>query len=179
VANSTVTGLVSVNVATSDNVGVVRVELRVNGVVVGIDSTAPFGFMWDSAGVSNGMASLSAVAFDGAGNSTASPTTTVNVANSIVLLPTDTAAPVVAIASPVAGIVSGRVTISTNASDNNGPAGIAQSLYIDGALHASGTGTTLAYSWNTRKVAPGPHLIEVRAKDAAGNVASSSVTVTR
>ena len=181
-ASSTVSGVVAVNVAANDNIGVTRVELRVNGVTVAIDSAAPFNFSWDSTGVANGMANLAAYAFDAAGNSTASTVASVNVANvANVIGPivADTTAPVVSIVNPVAGYVSGTVSVNANASDNSGAAGIRQSLYIDGVLRASGTGGTLAYSWSTRKVAAGQHILQVVAKDAAGNAATRSVTVTR
>lgn len=82
-ANATVSGLVPVDVAASDNVGVARVELKVNGATVGTDTTAPYGFSWDSNGVANGVATLVATAFDTAGNSRASTAITVNVANPV------------------------------------------------------------------------------------------------
>jgi hypothetical protein len=86
----------------------------------------------------------------------------------------------VQIVNPVAGNVSGSVTISVSASDNSGAAGIAQTLYIDGALKATGTGSTLSYNWNTRprNLAGGTHTIKAIVKDTAGNTSSTSVNVT-
>jgi len=176
---STATGVIPVDVVASDNVGVTRVELRVNGSVVAIDSTPPFGFSWDSTGIPNGMSKLVAYAFDAAGNATASSEIAVNVSNGATGTVKDTTPPVVSIVSPVAGIVTGSVTISTNASDNNGVAGISQALYIDGARVATGTGSTLGYNWNTRKTTAGLHTIQVTSKDAAGNAASASVQVSK
>jgi thermitase len=86
---------------------------------------------------------------------------------------------VVAIINPTAGAVSGTVNVSVNASDNNGAAGINMSVYIDGKLKASGAGSSLSFSWNTRKEAAGSHTVQVVAKDAAGNTSSTSVQVTR
>lgn len=80
--SSTVSGLVPVDVTVSDNVAVVRVELRVNGSTVASDSSSPFAFSWDSSGNANGISELVAVAYDAAGNSTASSAVQVNVANS-------------------------------------------------------------------------------------------------
>jgi hypothetical protein len=54
-----------------------------------------------------------------------------------------------------------------------------QSLYIDGALVAKGTGASLSYNWNARKASPGNHTIQAIAKDAAGNSTSSTITVQR
>lgn len=76
-----VSGLVSVNVTASDNVGVNRVELKVNGTTVAVDQAAPYQFSWDSAGAANGSATLVAVAYDLAGNAGSSASVGVKVAN--------------------------------------------------------------------------------------------------
>jgi hypothetical protein len=177
--SSTVSGLVSVSVNAADNVGVTRVDLKVNGTVVASDIAGPFGFSWDSASVANGMNNLVAVAYDAAGNVASSSTVSVNVSNAVQQPVADTVAPVVAIANPTAGAVSGVVNVSVNASDNSGAAGINMSVYIDGQLKASGAGSSLSYSWNTRKIAAGTHTIQAVAKDAAGNTSTTSVQVTR
>ena len=178
-ASATVSGLVAVNVSATDNVGVANVALQVNGTTVAVDSSLPFAFNWDSSGVPNGMATLVAVASDAAGNKASSAAVSVNVSNYVVPPVADTTPPVVSITSPVAGKVSGTVSITVSASDNSSAAGISQWIYIDGALKATGTGSALAYSWNTRKVAYGMHTIQAVAKDAAGNTSSTSVQVTR
>jgi thermitase len=178
-AGSTVSGLVSVSVNAADNVGVARVDLKINGTVVASDATGPYTFSWDSTGVANGMNNVSAIAYDAAGNVATSSTVQVNVANAAPAPVADTTAPVVAIANPTTGAVSGTVNVTVNATDNNGAAGINMSVYIDGQLKASGAGSSLAYSWNTRKVAAGTHTIQAVAKDAAGNTSTTSVQVTR
>lgn len=177
--SSTVSGSVPVSVHSSDNAGVARVDLKVNGTVVATDSAAPYSFSWNSTGVANGMASLVAVAYDAAGNAGASAAVSVNVANSTSAAPvSDTIAPVVSINNPVAGAVSGTVAISVSASDNAGAASIRTSLSIDGKVVSNGQGGSLSYSWNTRKAASGTHTIAVTARDAAGNASSKSVSVT-
>lgn len=178
-ALATVSGLVPINVTATDNVGVTRVELRVNGVLASTDLSAPYQFSWDSNKVANGSASLVATAFDAAGNSKASSSVSVNVAN-ISALPADTVAPNVTISSPAAGaVVAGVVSVKLAASDDSGAAGITQSLYIDGALVSTGTGASLSYSWNTRKLAAGGHTVQAVARDAAGNSKSVTVSVTK
>jgi subtilisin family serine protease len=181
-SSSTVSGVVGVTVNASDNVGVARVDLTVNGTVVATDSTAPYSFSWNSAGVANGMANLVAIAYDAAGNAGKSTTVAVNVANqttSTVTTGTDTSPPAVKISNPVAGAVSGTVSVSVNASDNAGAAGISTVLKIDGVTMAQGTGGTLGYSWNTRKISYGQHVLTAQATDAAGNTSTTSVTVTK
>lgn len=175
---ATVSGLIPVDVDATDNVGVARVELWINSTNIATDTSSPFAFSWDTAGAANGTAKVEARAYDTSGN-LASTSISVNVSNSIVTPSVDTQAPVITIVNPVAGSVTGTVTISTNATDNSGPAGIAQYIYIDGTQVASGTGSTLSYSWNTRskKVKTGSHTIQAIAKDAAGNSSSAYVTV--
>lgn len=182
-SGSTVSGLTGVNVSASDNVGVTRVELRVNGSTIATDTVSPYQFSWDTTRLSNGAATVVAYAFDAAGNSKTSTSVSVNVANSttnLVPAPIDTTPPVVKITNPTNGSnVSGTVSISVTASDDAGAAGIKQSLYIDGALKASGIGGSLSYKWNTRKIARGSHTIMAVAVDAAGNKSSSSTQVSR
>ena len=174
-ANASVSGLTTVSVNATDNVGVSRVELLVNGALVAADTTTPFQFSWDSSTVAQGMVSLVAKAFDAAGNSQSSAAVTVNVGGLA-----DTTAPVVSITNPANGVrVSGTVQIGVSASDNNGAAGIAQTLYIDGVRVASGTGASLSYSWNTRKAAAGNHVLQAVAKDQANNVSSQQIQVTK
>ncbi len=173
----TVSGLAAVDVSASDNVGVTRVELRVNGSTVATDTAAPYQFSWDTTKAGNGTANLVAHAFDAAGNSKASSSVAVNVANAVAA---DTTAPVVTISNPVNGSkVSGNVQIKVAASDNSGAASIKQTLYINGKLTASVNGGSLSYGWNTRKEPVGSYTIQAVASDAAGNKTSRTIQVTR
>lgn len=176
---ATLSGLIPVDIDATDNIGVTRAELWINNTNVATDTSQPFSFSWDSTGVVSGATSLEVRVFDAAGN-IATSSIAVNVNNPTTSTPNvDTQAPVVQIVNPVAGNVSGSVTITVNASDNNGAAGITQFIYIDGMQVATGTGSTLSYSWNTRskKVKAGLHTIQAIAKDVAGNLSSTSVTI--
>jgi thermitase len=98
---STVSGQVTVGVSATDDTGVARVDLYVNGSKVGSDSSSPFSFSWDTTKVANGTASLQAVAVDAAGNAGQSATVSVMVSNTTTTTTTtDTTPPVVAITSP-------------------------------------------------------------------------------
>jgi subtilisin family serine protease len=176
-AGSTVSGLVPVTVNASDNVGVARVELLVNGTVVATDNSAPFSFSWDSTGVANGKASLSAIAYDAAGNAGSASAVSVNVSNVTTSVAKDTTPPVVSINNPVSGSVTGNVSVSVSATDNAGAAGIKMTLAIDGVTKAQGTGGSLGYSWNTKKSTAGAHTLTVTARDAAGNTSTTTVSV--
>ncbi len=174
---ASVSGLVSVTLNASDNVGAVKADLLVNGVVVATDTTAPFAFSWDSASLANGNASLTVRGADAAGNVGTSSAVTVSIANPVAA---DATPPVVSLTNPANGaIVSGTVSITVSATDNAGAAGLKQSLFINGALVASGTGGSLSYSWNTRKAASGVHAIKAVTTDAAGNSSSAAVSVSK
>jgi hypothetical protein len=178
--NSTVSGQVAIDANASDDIGVTRVELQVNGTAVASDTVAPYGFSWNSAGVANGMNNMVVVAYDAAGNVGRSAPVTVNVANAApapVTTP-DTVAPVVRIVNPVAGAVSGNVAVSVSATDNLGAAALSHELLVDGRVVAKGSGGSLSYNWNTRKLGAGVHIVQANVRDAAGNVGSATVSVT-
>lgn len=170
----TVSGIVSVNVSAADNVGVTKVELYAGGSLLASDILAPYSFSWDTTGRSDGATTLNAKTYDASGN-VASSTVSVNVANQVTTA--DVTPPTVAVVKPLNGqTVSGMVSISVLASDNVALSKV--SLYIDGALVASGNGG-LSYNWNSRKVSPGSHSIKAVASDAAGNSASNLIQVQR
>ena len=82
-----VAGTVTVSANASDNVGISRVDFYVNGALAGTDSATPYQYSWNTTALANGSATLRAVAFDAAGNSTQSATVTVNVANTVNVAP--------------------------------------------------------------------------------------------
>ncbi len=168
----TVSGSIAVGVNATDNVGVARVELKANGRLVGSDTAAPFSFVWDTAQVTSGPATLSAIAYDAAGNSGLSTPVAVTVSN----VSSDAVPPTVTIGSPSDGTTIGnKQRIAASASDAVGLAWV--QLSIDGAVVASSTSGSLNYTWNTRRVRTGAHTITVTAQDGAGNSASKSITV--
>ena len=177
---ATVNGLAPVDIEAFDNIGVSRAELWVNNTSVAVDTSPPFAFTWDSTGTQNGTANLTVYVFDAA-NNMGSSSINVAVDNSTPSIVVDTEPPVVAITNPVAGNVSGTVTITVNASDNNSTADIVLAIYIDDVLKATGTGGTLSTTWNTRPKnlkAGSAHTIKATAIDAAGNMSAASVNVT-
>ncbi len=77
---ATVSGTTTVSASASDNVGVNRVEFRVDGSLKATDSSSPYSFSWDTTTVSDGSHTVTANAFDAAGNS-ASSSISVSVSN--------------------------------------------------------------------------------------------------
>jgi subtilisin family serine protease len=172
----TVTGTITVTANASDNVGVTRVELRANGVLVASDTAAPYQFAWNTASAANGGVQLTATAYDAAGNSAVSAPVAVTVSNTLVAT-TDTTPPTVSIAAPTGGTVGGTITVSVNATDNVGVARV--DLLVNGVLLGSSNVAPYRFSWNTTSVANGSATLTARAYDKAGNSRLSSVvTVT-
>src|SRR5439155_17387793 len=96
-----VAGRISVTASASDNVGVVGVQFRLDGVNTGTEVTAaPYSVSWDTTTASNGSHSLTAVARDAAGNRATSAPVAVTVSNGA---PADTTPPAVSITSPASG----------------------------------------------------------------------------
>ncbi len=180
-SGGTVSGNVAVSVSASDNVGVARVDLLVNGSTVATTNVGPWQFTWDSSTVANSTVTLTAKAYDAAGNVATSSPVSVNVFNGASASAPDTTPPLVTITSPSNGatVPSKSVWIKASATDNSGSAGITQRLYIDAKLVSTAAGGSLSYNWNLRKVAPGTHTINVSATDAAGNVATAQIQVTK
>lgn len=79
----TITGTVTLTAEASDNVGVTLVRWRVDGTVVGSDTTAPYSFDWDSTTVADGAVTLDAQAMDAAGNIGTSASTAATVSNPV------------------------------------------------------------------------------------------------
>jgi thermitase len=178
--SGTVSGSVTVAINAADNVGVKRVDLRVNGAVVGTTSVSPYKVAWDSTSVANGTVTVDAVAYDAANNSRVAAPVSLTVSNLATPPASDTTPPAVVFTSPANGAtVSGYVTVTTSASDASGAAGISQALYIDGALRARTTGASLNYRWGTQKIARGVHTLKVIAVDKAGNSSTVQIQVTR
>jgi hypothetical protein len=167
-----VSGVVAVDVNYSDNVGVTRAELYLNGNRIATDDTSPFAFSWDTAGYVDGSYTLMAKAYDAAGNAGSSSPVSVTLGN-------DTTPPVITSITPSSTLKVSvpKQTISASATDDTRVAKL--SLSVDGREVATTTGSSISYGWNTRKVTSGAHTLTVRAWDAAGNTTSKSITVYR
>jgi len=61
--------VITVDATAGDNVGVVRVELRVDGTLVATDTSAPYALVLNTANHSDGSHTIRVTAYDAAGNS--------------------------------------------------------------------------------------------------------------
>jgi hypothetical protein len=89
----------------------------------------------------------------------------------------DTTAPTATITAPSGGTVSATVTVTADAADDRGVAGV--QFKLDGAnLGAEDTTAPYSVLWNTGGVANGNHVLTAEARDAANNTGpSAQVTV--
>jgi RHS repeat-associated protein len=181
-AGATVRGTTTVNVAASDDRRVDRVELYVDGgsSPVGVATAPPFSFSWSTTGLANGAHSLSAKAYDDAGNSSPVPLPSVSVSVANYALPTSS----ITAPAPNATGLTGTVTVSTsNGVDPALSVGRVE-VYVDGALYGvPATALPYSFSWNTLDpVVPaydGTHTLTTRVYDSSGQAGSSAaITVT-
>lgn len=76
-------GTVTFDASASDNVGVTSVEFYVDGTLKGSDATAPYALAFDSTTVADGSHTLTAKAYDAAGNVGTSTAVGFNVSNAV------------------------------------------------------------------------------------------------
>lgn len=166
-AGSSVSGITVVDVSASDDVGVVKVDLYVDGAFFVSATTTPYSFALDTSILQNGAHALYAVASDAANNSGATTPISVTVANS----PPDTTPPSVAMGTPASGAtVSGTVSVTATATDNVGVTQV--ELFVNGVLYGTDTAAPYAFAWNTTPASNGSHTLTLAASDLAGNVSN-------
>lgn len=166
-------GTISVDVSASDNVGVSKVALYAGGRLLSLDNLPPYSFAVDTTLFSEGNLSLQAKAYDNSGN--VSSTSLVNIVVDNIV---DTIAPIVTISNPVNGsVVRGNVSVTVSASDNEQVSSLV--LYVDNNQVASSSIGSVNYTWNTRKAAAGVHTLKAVAKDASGNIGTSTIQVSK
>src|SRR5258705_195696 len=179
-SGATVSGATSATASTSDNVGVVGVQFRLDGSNLGAeDTTAPYSVSWNTTTTGNGSHTLTAVARDAAGNVSPVSAVTVTVNNAPPPPPPDTTPPTVSITAPSNGAtVKGTATVTASASDNVGVVGV--QFLLDDGVNGSADVTTAPYSisWNTATASDGSHKITAIARDAPGNRSPVSAPVT-
>lgn len=176
---ATLTGPVTVSVAAAAVAGIERVDIALDGAALATLHAAPYAYAWNIAAVADGTHTLSATAYDHAGQS-ARATRTVTVAK----LPADTTGP--AIGSPTfAGqpLASGDTltaagTLAFSLSDPSGVRSAQAS--IDGAAVAGGTLAAGRYSvpLDFNGIADGAHTLTLSATDLLANLSTASLNFT-
>jgi hypothetical protein len=164
-ATFTAPATVNLGATASDADGsVAKVEFFNGAAKLGEDTTAPYGYTWNS--VAAGDYTLTARATDNLGATTTSTASTITVsANS---------PPTANITYPAHGAIFAwkpTFTITATASDPDG--NVTKVEFRDGTT-VLGQDTSPPYSFTWRNVPPGNHLLTARATDNAGAVTTSS-----
>ncbi|OGZ19208.1 MAG: hypothetical protein A2494_01545 [Candidatus Lloydbacteria bacterium RIFOXYC12_FULL_46_25] len=158
---------VTLTASASDNISIGGVSFYVDGTLQGSeDTTSTYGVTWDSTATSSGAHSAFAVARDASNNYATS---------TIVSFTVDNTAPIVSVTAPTpSSTVNGTTTLVATASDAvSSVSGV--SFYVDGALQGSeDTSSPFNIDWNTTGTTTGTHSVFAVARDAAGNIATSS-----
>lgn len=167
-SNQAVNGTVGVDVsAADDESGIQSISLSDNDGQVGSVASSPDTISWDTTGLSDGSKTLTLTAEDNVGNTT---TATLNVV-------VDNTAPTVNITNPGDGnTLSGSTSIDANASDSQTSV-TDININLDGSPFDSSMASSISSSWDTTTGSDGQKTIEVTATDEAGNVGSSTITV--
>ncbi|WP_426732343.1 Ig-like domain-containing protein [Myxococcus faecalis] len=170
--NETVSGPFTVRASATDDVGVTRVHVQLDGVQVGeADLAAPWAVTLDTETLQPyGPRQLTAVARDAAGNVTVSAPISITVSAP----PPDTTPPQVQIVSPATGTtVGGTVQIRVDASDNIRVAGVR--LRVNGQDQgAEDTSYPYWFNLSTTLVGDGTFPVTAVARDRAGNLTTSA-----
>ncbi|HEV2842093.1 MAG TPA: Ig-like domain-containing protein, partial [Chthoniobacterales bacterium] len=167
-----VRGTVTVLGTALDNHRVADAQFKLDGANLGGGIQAPpsnVSVNWNTTSATNASHVLTLLVHDSYGTPTTSASVTVIVDNS---------APTVAITEPEDGKkVAGTVTVSADASDNTGVAGV--QFMIDGnELDVEDISAPFSIEWDTTSLDNGEHRLRATARDAAGNTRTSDgVTV--
>ena len=180
-AAGTVSGIVTVNVNATDNIGVTKVELYANGALLATDLTPAYSFSWDSTRAANGAASLVAKAYDAAGNVASSSALSVTASNTI---------------APTTAIVATEIILDNAALGVQDSAGgrtfvgtwcqsTATNSYAGASLYSCGTAAD-SYRWTPQIKVTGSYDVYVwwsthanRSTAVPVSVTSSAGTVTK
>lgn len=167
-ANSTVNGIVTISASSSDDYGVDRVEFKVDNVLVGTDTAAPYEAAWDSSTAPDGTYLITALAYDTIGQLSSS---TVSVKSENVNDP------------PVANAGPDQ-----NVTDNNG--NNSEVVLLNGTASSDPEGAIASYEWReagvligtgaTTSVAfvVGAHNITLTVIDGGGLSANDTAVIT-
>lgn len=155
---------IEVNVV-SKNGPIEKVHFYANDILVGVDSTFPYSFAWDS--IPAGIYTLKAVGYDFIGDS----------ASSIIMVTVGNASPRLTIDSPFDNFnlaPNSKATITTSASDRDGIITKVE-LYINDTLQQ--TLVAAPYVFETKSLPEGVYIIKVIAYDDADSMDVEKITI--
>lgn len=172
VDNATVAGQVTVNVNASDNVGVSKVELLVDGTLTSTRTASPYTFTLDTTTLTNAGHQLTARAYDLAGNVGTSTAVTVTVSNETPPVP-DTTPPTAPTGLTQTGATDTTAVLSWSPSTDN--VGVTGYGYYDAGSTPLGSTTSTSHTY-TGLTCGHSYVVGVDAFDAAGNRSAKATT---
>ena len=164
-------------VTVTDDWGVDRLVLSIDGIAVGTDRREPYRFAIDTSKFAAGDHEVSFVATDLAGNEGWPATARVTFEGSVISA-SDTSAPSVGFTAPAAGsMVTGSVTISATVAADQGLSGV--EWLIDGrsvlSSSVSGVSSGVSYQWSPVGISAGEHTITLVVTAADGVIAEAAL----
>ena len=172
--NTTVSEIVSITCISSDNEGVEKVELWVNGATSGsIDDSEPYSINWNTSLLENGNYTITIRSYDTSNNIADSEPIILIVDNAINEEELDTTPPTVSISSHSSGqTVNGVVFIIAMTQDNEGISKV--EFFIDDSLVFSDAESPYEYDWNTIQYENNSeHIVKVISYDNSDNFTES------
>ena len=169
--NAVVNGVVTITATATDNIGVTQVEFYIDGVLKIADMASPYTYSWNTVLETNGVHTLTAKAYDAAGNS-ATSTVTVTVDNAA----PDTTKPTVIITNPPANdIVFGMINVTVTANDNIAISSVL--FFVDGLQRKNDTVAPYDFGLNASRLTNITHNLSARAYDTSGNFNTHNITI--
>jgi hypothetical protein len=164
------TATVNANAVPASGATISSCELRVDGGLVGTDTTSPYSWSLNTASYSNGQHTLNVTAIDNGGRKGFSQ----------IVVTFNNIPPTVSFASPASGaVVSGTISISVASTAYGGRTVASMQLRIDSLT--IGALTKSPYTWNvdTNGLGNGAHTLNVTSTDSLGYVgyAQSSIVI--
>ena len=177
VDGATLRGRTLAEVTATDDWGVDRVVMSIDGITVGTDRRYPYRFVIDATKFAAGDHDLSFAATDPSGNEGSPVTVSVTFAGSAIGA-SEASAPSVGFTAPAAGsTVTGSVTISATVAADQGLSAI--EWLIDGrsVLSSSigGVSSEVSYQWSPVGISAGQHTITLVVTAADGAIAEATL----
>ncbi|MBN1485065.1 MAG: VWA domain-containing protein [Chloroflexia bacterium] len=153
--SSPVRGEVPIELQVTSLAGIAQLELALDGAVIGTTTGPPWGFNWDTTALETGPYTLTATAYDVAGQSTETRLD--------IFVGIEIQMPSIQEGATVGGIIYLKPLVEA-------PEAVQQvEYYLDGASLTTVTGGDFAYLWDATAVPHGDHTLTVRATDASGS----------
>src|SRR3989339_824367 len=167
----TISDIITIEAAANDDNGINSVAFYIDNELRSTDTTSPYTYVLDTTQLTNGSHIIKVIASDTL-SQTAITQITVLIDNTTLDNP-----PTINIVTPNNNsVISGIVTISGTANDDNGISSVG--FYIDNVIKSTDTTAPYAYSLDTTEYANGTHTIKLIATDTNSQTATTQITIT-